>query len=99
MTLNRPKQLNCISAEGNQELDAVWKWLDAEPKLCVGILTGTGRAFCAGADLKGMDHSEAYSAIADTKYQSGINPMRQVKRPRCHLQALADCHAAADASQ
>ena len=62
VTLNRPKQLNCISAEGNEELDAVWKWLDAEPKLCVGILTGTGRAFCAGADLKGTfcsNHREA----------------------------------------
>ncbi|KAH0343965.1 ClpP/crotonase, partial [Aureobasidium melanogenum] len=59
VTLNRPKQLNCISAEGNQELDAVWKWLDAEPKLCVGILTGTGRAFCAGADLKEWNQSNA----------------------------------------
>lgn len=52
--LNRPKELNCINSEGDVELNAVWKWLDDEPKLCVGILTGTGRAFCAGADLKGV---------------------------------------------
>lgn len=52
--LNRPKQLNCINTEGNEELDRVWTWLDKEPSLRVGIITGTGRAFCAGADLKGM---------------------------------------------
>lgn len=51
--LNRPKDLNCINSDGHAELDALWNWLDAEPKLCCGIITGTGRAFSAGADLKG----------------------------------------------
>lgn len=52
--LNRPKSLNCISSEGNAELAELWQWYDAEPSLCVAIITGTGRAFCAGADLKGL---------------------------------------------
>jgi len=51
--LNRPKDLNCINQDGHAELDKIWSWLDAEPTLNVGIITGTGRAFCAGADLKG----------------------------------------------
>lgn len=51
--LNRPKSLNCINMDGHAELEATWKWLDEEPSLTVGIITGTGRAFCAGADLKG----------------------------------------------
>ncbi|KAM0708313.1 hypothetical protein Q7P35_004964 [Cladosporium inversicolor] len=50
--LNRPKDLNCINQDGHAELDIIWSWLDAEPTLNVGIITGTGRAFCAGADLK-----------------------------------------------
>lgn len=54
VTLNRPKQLNCINSAGHEELDAIWRWLDSEPSLRVGIVTGSGRAFCAGADLKGM---------------------------------------------
>lgn len=53
VTLNRPKALNCINTKGHHELDAVWNWLDNEPSLNIGIVTGTGRAFCAGADLKG----------------------------------------------
>jgi len=51
--LNRPKDLNCINMDGHVELDAIWQWMDEEPALSVGVITGTGRAFCAGADLKG----------------------------------------------
>ncbi|KAI9878194.1 MAG: hypothetical protein M1830_001586 [Pleopsidium flavum] len=58
VTLNRPKSLNCINIEGHIELDAVWRWLDDEPSLNVGIVTGTGRAFCAGADLKEWDNQQ-----------------------------------------
>ena len=53
VTLNRPRDLNCLNAQGHAELHAIWEWLDEEPSLRVGILTGKGRAFCAGADLKG----------------------------------------------
>lgn len=53
VTLNRTRDLNCINAQGHADLDAVWQWMDEEPSLRVGILTGQGRAFCAGADLKG----------------------------------------------
>lgn len=53
VTLNRPRDLNCINAQGHADLHTVWEWMDTEPSLRVGILTGRGRAFCAGADLKG----------------------------------------------
>lgn len=53
ITLNRPKELNCINMAGHAELDQVFTWLDREPALRIAIITGTGRAFCAGADLKG----------------------------------------------
>jgi enoyl-CoA hydratase/carnithine racemase len=59
VTLNRPKDLNCINSHGNMELDRVWKWLDAEDELTVAVLTGKGRAFCAGADLKGTSPSKS----------------------------------------
>jgi enoyl-CoA hydratase/carnithine racemase len=52
ITLNRPRDLNCINTRGHYELDTLYHWLDAEPSLRCAILTGTGRAFCAGADLK-----------------------------------------------
>jgi enoyl-CoA hydratase/carnithine racemase len=66
VTLSRPKDLNCINSTGNTELHAIWEWLDDEPSLRVGIITGEGRAFCAGADLKGKQKlmpSPAYLSI------------------------------------
>jgi enoyl-CoA hydratase/carnithine racemase len=53
VTLNRPKDLNCINQPGNAELSAIWTWFDNQPELRVAIITGAGRAFSAGADLKG----------------------------------------------
>ncbi|SLM33691.1 enoyl-hydratase [Lasallia pustulata] len=58
VTLSRPKQLNCINRAGHIELDALWTWLDNEPSLRVGIITGEGRAFCAGADLKEWSNAQ-----------------------------------------
>ena len=56
VTLSRPNALNSIAAAGHQELHDIWTWMDEEPSIRVGILTGAGRAFCAGADLKGDFH-------------------------------------------
>lgn len=57
VTLSRPRSLNCIDSAGHQELHRIWTWLDREPSLRVGIITGEGRAFCAGADLKEWNNS------------------------------------------
>ncbi|KAL1632906.1 hypothetical protein SLS56_003191 [Neofusicoccum ribis] len=61
VTLNRPKELNCINMAGHAELGEVFAWLDREPALRVGIITGAGRAFCAGADLKEWNASNSSS--------------------------------------
>lgn len=52
--INRPKKLNSLTEEDNRDLDAVFQWFDNEPALRIAIITGVGRAFCAGADLNGM---------------------------------------------
>lgn len=62
VTMCREKDLNCINTAAQWELDSIWKWFDDEPTLSVAILTGTGRAFSAGADLKEWNASMAASA-------------------------------------
>jgi enoyl-CoA hydratase/carnithine racemase len=56
ITLNRPAQLNAIPSSQHAALEALYSWYDAEPSLRCAVLTGAGRAFCAGADLKEWDH-------------------------------------------
>ncbi|KAI1177907.1 enoyl-hydratase [Nemania sp. FL0916] len=51
-TLNRPKQLNAIRRAQHHALETLWTWYDNEPSLRCAVITGAGRAFCAGQDLK-----------------------------------------------
>lgn len=51
-TMSRPDKLNCTTAANVIEMTEVFKWFDDEPSLSVAILTGSGRAFSTGADLK-----------------------------------------------
>src|SRR6266404_8786772 len=52
LTLNRPERLNAVGATMLQELAEAARWFDSHRELRVVIVSGTGRAFCAGADLK-----------------------------------------------
>jgi enoyl-CoA hydratase/carnithine racemase len=51
ITLNRPDRMNTISRTMLDQLTQALLKADADPEIRVVILTGTGRAFCAGLDL------------------------------------------------
>ncbi|OAQ96135.1 hypothetical protein LLEC1_01044 [Akanthomyces lecanii] len=51
VTLERPQKLNCIDKTTSQQMGDVWELFDKDDSLWVGIITGSGRAFCTGADL------------------------------------------------
>jgi enoyl-CoA hydratase/carnithine racemase len=52
ITYHRPEALNAINAELRQDLNATWERFRDDEDAWVGIVTGAGRAFCVGADLK-----------------------------------------------
>jgi len=52
ITLNRPEALNALDDDLNTELWVIWEDFAKDESVDVGILTGAGKAFCAGADLK-----------------------------------------------
>ena len=54
VTMNRPEARNALSGEMLARMGDAWKLLHTDPDLRVGILTGAGGTFCAGADLKAM---------------------------------------------
>jgi enoyl-CoA hydratase/carnithine racemase len=53
ITYNRPQALNAINAEMRRDLNAAFSRFRDEEDAWVGIVTGAGRAFCVGADLRG----------------------------------------------
>jgi enoyl-CoA hydratase len=52
ITLNRPKAMNALSRQLRYDLGDAMATLEADPAVRVVIVTGAGRAFCAGLDLK-----------------------------------------------
>jgi len=58
ITLNRPEAMNAINAALASTVGDLVKEFEADPELRVAVLTGAGRAFCAGADLKAVATGE-----------------------------------------
>jgi enoyl-CoA hydratase len=52
ITINRPDQRNAVNSAVAQGIAAALDELDSDPDLSVGVLTGAGKGFSAGMDLK-----------------------------------------------
>lgn len=54
VTLNRPDALNAVNPVLHRDLEEIWSVLTRDDEINVIVLTGAGRAFSAGGDIKGM---------------------------------------------
>ncbi|MDR3498258.1 MAG: enoyl-CoA hydratase [Parvibaculum sp.] len=59
VTLNRPTAMNALSRELRAAIAETFDALEADPEVRVAILTGAGKAFCAGLDLKELGSGES----------------------------------------
>ncbi len=73
-TMDRPDRLNAQGATMRQELREALDEFSADPDMRAGILTGAGRAFSAGADLKEM--TDLYSTLASLTEEQRIEGYR-----------------------
>jgi enoyl-CoA hydratase/carnithine racemase len=55
VTLNRPEKLNAVTPKMTDDLRAIVSRVNADPAIRVVVLTGTGKAFCAGSDIAELD--------------------------------------------
>ncbi|WLQ08487.1 enoyl-CoA hydratase [Arthrobacter oryzae] len=65
VTLNRPEALNALNKATMDELVAAVTAMDADPAVGAVVVTGSGKAFAAGADIKEMaeqDYMDMYAA-------------------------------------
>jgi len=67
ITYNRPDALNAINAEMRRDLNAAFASFRDDEDAWVAIVTGAGRAFCAGADLR--DGAGAAGEFAGTFWE------------------------------
>jgi enoyl-CoA hydratase/carnithine racemase len=67
ITLNRPDKLNAFTTQMMSDMIAAFDHTDADDAVKAVIVTGAGRAFCAGADLSAGGATFDYAKSADPK--------------------------------
>jgi 2-(1,2-epoxy-1,2-dihydrophenyl)acetyl-CoA isomerase len=86
LTLNRPEKLNAFNPEMHQELRAALERARDEPGIRALLLTGAGRAFCAGQDLSerkvapGADPIDL-SVSLGSYYNPLVRRLRELPKP------------------
>ncbi|MCK6432138.1 MAG: enoyl-CoA hydratase [Burkholderiaceae bacterium] len=111
ITLNRPKQLNALNDALMDELGAALKAFDADPAIGCMVITGSDKAFAAGADIGAMARytfSDVYTGDYITRNWEQI---RAIRKPviaavagfalggGCELAMMCDMLIAADSAR
>jgi 2-(1,2-epoxy-1,2-dihydrophenyl)acetyl-CoA isomerase len=81
ITLNRPESLNALNAAMRRELLAAVKATGRDESVRSVLLTGAGRAFCAGADLRGGSGEREFRRVLTAEYNPLIEAIRRLPKP------------------
>ena len=108
ITLNRPKQLNALNDQLMDELGAALLAYDADPALGCAVITGSEKAFAAGADIATMAKYSFADAYGANYISRNWETIRNVRKPviaavsgfalggGCELAMMCDFIIAAD---
>ncbi|PCH37593.1 ClpP/crotonase [Wolfiporia cocos MD-104 SS10] len=80
ITLNRPKALNALSSPLFEELNHALAQFDEDDGVRALVLTGSEKAFAAGADIKEMKDKE-YSDVFKAKFLENWSLVTQIRKP------------------
>ncbi|MFN2418635.1 MAG: enoyl-CoA hydratase-related protein [Candidatus Limnocylindria bacterium] len=81
ITLNRPDALNALNALMRRELLAAVKAAGRDAEVRAIAITGAGRGFCAGADLRDGNDERAFRLVLATEYNPLIEAIRGAPKP------------------
>ncbi len=84
-TLNRPKALNAVTRQMHKELEQLFGEIGEDRDVRAIVLTGAGRAFCAGGDVKEMDSTDVEddrpAGIFDSAARKVVSNMLAIEQP------------------
>jgi enoyl-CoA hydratase len=79
-TLNRPERLNAVDAVMHRELSTLAADADVDPSVKVLVITGAGRAFCAGGDFSGTGPDSSSQAMW-TEARRIVDALLECRKP------------------
>ena len=80
-TLNRPDALNALDSRLRAELLAAIRAASRDENTRAVVITGAGRGFCAGADLRGGSGERDFRAVLTAEYNPLIEAIRGLAKP------------------
>jgi 2-(1,2-epoxy-1,2-dihydrophenyl)acetyl-CoA isomerase len=83
ITLNRPEMYNAFNLQVHRELTDALKKVERDPTIRCVVLTGAGKAFCSGQDLKDvpLDRLDSLADVVRQTYNPLILKLRTLDRP------------------
>lgn len=81
LTLNRPKSLNALCDQLLHELVAKLREVDADQELRAAVVTGSGKAFAAGADIKEMHYRTSFSEVRRGNMLAHWSAVSSIRKP------------------
>lgn len=81
ITLNRPDKLNSFNRQLRQDLTAALAKASADDGIRAVVVTGEGRAFCAGADVSAADEMANVEDVLNTEYAGFLNIIQSAPKP------------------
>jgi 2-(1,2-epoxy-1,2-dihydrophenyl)acetyl-CoA isomerase len=81
ITLNRPDALNALNSQMRGELLAAINAARKDDDTRAIVITGAGRAFCAGADLRGGTAEREFRRVLRSEYNPLIEAIRTLAKP------------------
>ncbi len=81
ITLNRPDSLNALNAEMRRELLEAVKAVRRDDEIRAVVITGAGRGFCSGADLRGGSGEREFRRVLVGEYNPLIAALRDLEKP------------------
>jgi 2-(1,2-epoxy-1,2-dihydrophenyl)acetyl-CoA isomerase len=81
LTLNRPEALNALNGQLRRELLAALTAARKDDSVRAVVITGAGRGFCTGADLRGGAAELDFRRVVSSEYNPIIEAMRGLPKP------------------
>ena len=81
LTLNRPEKLNAFDKAMRADFAHAVKTASTDDKVRAVVVTGEGRAFCAGADVSVSDEIYNVEEILNTEYSAFLSTIRTMPKP------------------